>query len=90
MDVTTDIYSLGCILYEMVCGRPPYVAQSEKQLLNMHVGGMRPRPPSESNSRVGHYLEDLILSCLEKDQSKRPPSAVNLVGSLSRASQSVE
>src|ERR1039458_7402625 len=59
-----DIYSIGCVFYEMLSGRPPFVGGD---LLQQHIT----KTPAEIPN-VCHELNALVLSCLRKDKTKRP------------------
>src|SRR5581483_9200441 len=65
-----DIYALGAILYNMVCGRPPFEGDLT-QLLTAHLFEM-PVKPSERGFEISPDLEELIMVCLEKEPEKRP------------------
>lgn len=71
----TDIYSLGCILFESLCGRPPFEDESELAVLNLHLFGNLPAisqtRPRESG-RVPRNLEVLIERMLSKRPEERP------------------
>jgi len=73
VDARTDIYSLGCILYEMLCGEPPFVSEGFGALVNMHVN-QPPDPPSRRNPQVSPGVERLILKMLAKNVDERFPS----------------
>jgi serine/threonine-protein kinase len=82
VDGRTDVWALGAILYELIAGAPLFQADSSLTLLSMIVadaptplGLLRPDVPSD--------LEQLVLSCLEKDPDNRPRSVVDLVLGLS-------
>jgi tetratricopeptide (TPR) repeat protein len=75
-DVTarSDLYSLGCMLYEMVTGRPPFVGDNSVAIIGQHLN-TPPIVPSWHRPDLPPALEALILRLLEKDPSKRPASA---------------
>ena len=69
---STDIYSLGSVLYELLTGRPPFDSDKTYEILDM-VENQQPAKPSE----IGKYpvpgmLEKLCLRCLHKDPCDRP------------------
>lgn len=72
-----DIYSFGVMLYEMVCGVRPFVLptgihSSARQYFYFTAHSKElPRPPIEINKQISTSLNNLILTCLEKDRSKR-------------------
>jgi serine/threonine-protein kinase len=70
----TDLYALGCVLFEMVSGRPPFEGQTPAAILHRHL--------KEPPAKVSAYspdcppdLERLILELLSKDPAQRPESA---------------
>src|SRR6185436_10229133 len=72
VDHHTDIYSLGCILFEMVCGRPPF-HEEDADLLTAHL--TRPPPlPCWLAPELPDALERLILRMLAKREADRPRS----------------
>jgi serine/threonine-protein kinase len=70
VDRRTDIYSLGCILYEMVCGAPPFVSEGFGALVNMHIN-QAPDPPSRRSPDVSASVEALLLKMLAKNADER-------------------
>ncbi|HXU04078.1 MAG TPA: serine/threonine-protein kinase [Polyangia bacterium] len=70
VDQRTDIYSLGCILYEMCCGAPPFVSEGFGALVNMHIN-QAPEPPSKLSPNVSASVESLILKMLAKKVEDR-------------------
>jgi serine/threonine-protein kinase len=81
LDHRADLYSIGCILYELSCGRPPFEALGAGELIGAHQH-LKPSPPSEFNPEIGKEMEALILRLLEKDPAKRVQSATELAQQL--------
>jgi|GEM_PF-2210532 len=69
-DATTDIYSLGIILYEMATGKLPFKAADHRELLYKHLNEL-PEPPSRSNPQMPLQLERITLKCMEKKKKNR-------------------
>jgi hypothetical protein len=76
-DARTDVYGLGAILYELLTGSPPFVANSPMEVVRM-VREEPPVPPTELNPDVPPALEEVCLKCLEKDPDWRYPSAADV------------
>ncbi len=79
----TDLYALGCVLYELVTGEPPFLGSTPAATLHMHCKGTPPRP-TEKALDCPLALEKVILQLLEKDAKDRPKSATE-VGKRLRA-----
>jgi len=71
---TSDIYSLGCVLYELVTGRVPFDADSPVTVALKHIHE-RPVPPSIINEAVSKSLEEVIMTAMEKKPIYRYQSA---------------
>ena len=76
-DARTDVYGLGSILYELLTGRPPFVARAPLEVLRM-VREETPIPPTYVNAEVWPELEYICLKCLQKEPEHRFQTA-NLV-----------
>lgn len=79
-----DIYALGCIAYELLTGRPPFVAPTDMGLMAKHLLEMPP-PPSSLRADLPAGYDDVLLRALDKDPHKRWRS----VGALRRALERV-
>lgn len=84
VDQRSDIYSLGIILYEMVTGRVPYVAETPLAIILKHVSDPLP-PPSSLQPDVPEAIENIILKALEKHPEDRYDTVAEFLAAWKRA-----
>src|SRR5437773_3356786 len=78
----SDLYSLGAMLYEMVCGRPPFIGDDAVAIIGQHLN-TPPVAPTWHRPDCPPDLETLIQRLLEKDPAQRPASAAEVRSILS-------
>jgi hypothetical protein len=77
----SDLYALGCVLYELVTGRPPFVGDDAVAVISQHVN-TPPVAPTWHTPECPPGLETLITRLLAKDPAQRPSSATEVIQAL--------
>ena len=78
VDDRSDIYSLGVVMYEMMCGRPPYDGDSPVAVAIQHINGGAVMP-STINPNIPGGLEQIIMKAMENDPARRYTSATQML-----------
>jgi serine/threonine-protein kinase len=86
VDARSDLYSLGMLLYEMLCGRPAFDLESQFELMAAQVN-RPPMPPNVVNPAVPRQLAAVVLKALAKDPGERYQTAAEFDGALATVSE---
>lgn len=77
LDMRADIYSLGCLMYEVINGTPPFVGETPFAVMSAHLNDEPPTLPAVSTG-APRELTAVILQCLQKDPASRWPNMTAL------------
>jgi serine/threonine-protein kinase len=83
VDARSDVYSLGCVLYEILTGQPPFVGDSPVAVAYQHVRE-DPVPPSERHQGISPELDAVVLKALAKNPENRYQTAAEMRADLVR------
>ena len=78
IDHRTDIYALGCVLFHLVCGRPPFIAQTQGDMI---VAQIREEPPHPAQfvPNLAPEIDALVMRCLAKNPDERFQTMTDIV-----------
>lgn len=80
---SSDIYSLGCVLFEALAGQPPFLGNSRMEIMRKHQEAEPPDLPAS----VPASIQNIVYRCLEKTPERRPQSAAALAADLRKAAE---
>ena len=86
VDQTSDLYSVGVVLYEMLTGQVPFTGDTPLEIAMKHLSEV-PKPPSELRPEVPHDLDLIVLRALAKDPAERYQSAEEMDADLARVAE---
>ncbi|MDN5570567.1 MAG: Stk1 family PASTA domain-containing Ser/Thr kinase [Propionibacteriaceae bacterium] len=83
VDARSDIYSAGCLMYELLVGRPPFTGDSPVSVAYQHVRET-PRPPSELDAEITAPMDAVVLRALAKEPQARYQTAAEMRDDIGR------
>ena len=89
VDARTDLYALGCVLFELLAGEPPYLGNTPATTMHMHCKSPIPHA-NEIALDCPTSLDRLITQCLAKEPGDRPQSAADVARTLSGVTATVK
>ena len=84
VDARSDLYSTGCLLYELLTGRPPFTGDSPVAIAYQHVRE-NPIPPSRVDPEIPAWADAIVLKAMAKDPADRYQSAAEMRTDIQRA-----
>ena len=84
VDARSDLYSTGCLLYELLTGRPPFTGDSPVAIAYQHVRE-NPIPPSRVDPEIPPWADSIVLKAMAKDPADRYQSAAEMRTDIQRA-----
>ncbi|GAA1258247.1 Stk1 family PASTA domain-containing Ser/Thr kinase [Sphaerisporangium rubeum] len=84
VDARSDIYSTGCVLYELLTGHPPFTGDSPVAIAYQHVRE-DPIPPSQIDREIPRWADAIVLKAMAKDPAQRYQSAAEMRADIQRA-----
>jgi serine/threonine-protein kinase len=78
IDHRTDIYALGCVLFHLLCGRPPFIAQTQGDMIVAQIQEEPPHP-KQFVANLAPEIDALVMRCLAKDPEERFQTMTDVV-----------
>ncbi|TNY37776.1 Stk1 family PASTA domain-containing Ser/Thr kinase [Thermomonospora catenispora] len=86
VDARSDLYSTGCVLYELLTGQPPFTGDSPVAIAYQHVRE-EPVPPSRMDPAIPQWCDNIVLKAMAKDPAHRYQTAAEFRADIQRAMQ---
>jgi eukaryotic-like serine/threonine-protein kinase len=86
VDARADLYGVGVVLFEMICGRLPFVCKDDIAYLRAHIKELPPKPSSVArDAGISSAVDELVLRSLDKDPEKRFATAKEMIAAIDKA-----
>jgi serine/threonine protein kinase len=85
IDGRSDLYSLGVVLYETLCGHSPFEAETVREMQEQILQANPPEPSHRVKYPIPKLLEEVTMNCLAKSPQDRPDDALDVVRLLQEA-----
>ncbi|MDZ4835218.1 MAG: serine/threonine-protein kinase [Candidatus Melainabacteria bacterium] len=83
LDLRSDIYSWGCVMFETLTGSPPFLGKNAVETMSMHVNDDPPNfKEIAPNANIPRELQDVVIGCLRKDPKKRYQNTAEILEAL--------
>src|SRR5487761_819431 len=89
VDARSDLYSAGCLLYELMTGRPPFTGDSPVAIAYQHVRE-NPVPPSRIDPEIPQWADAIVLKAMEKAPNDRYQNAAEMQADIQRAASGMQ
>jgi serine/threonine-protein kinase len=89
VDARSDLYSTGCLMYELLTGRPPFTGDSPVAIAYQHVRE-NPIPPSRLDPSLPPWADSIVLKAMAKSPADRYQSAAEMAADIQRAASGMQ
>jgi serine/threonine-protein kinase len=84
VDQRADVYAVGCVAYFLLTGQMVFEAQTPMKMFLQHLHATPVAPSTRTEMNIPRDLDELVLACLDKDPTRRPQNAEELLRRLQR------